>query len=214
MSDRAPSFAEVVTRAIDSRLIDLHTALPAKVTRYDASKQQCDAKPLIKSFYETEEGTWVSSSLPVVTNVPVSFPGGGGFRLVFPLQPGDIVLLVFAEGSLDKWLAQGGEVDPIDPRRHALSDAIAIPGLRSFNEPWSDAEGSFITLGSDSGSADFVALAAKVNARLDAIQTTLAGHQHLSAGSGSPTTPAPPGPTSQDPGGTNAVGSATVKVKG
>jgi len=43
-------------------------------------------------------------------------------------------MLLFSQASIDKWRKQGGKVDPVRDRRHDLSDAIAIPGLRSFSE--------------------------------------------------------------------------------
>jgi hypothetical protein len=69
-------------------------------------------------------------SLPVITDVPVVFPGAGDYSVTFPIAKGDTVLLIFAEGSLDQWLTKGGEVDPQDDRRFSLTDAIAIPSLR------------------------------------------------------------------------------------
>ena len=61
------------------------------------------------------------------------FPGSGAFPETFPLKAGDTVLLVFSSSSIDRWLSLGGEVDPIDDRRHHITDAMAIPGLRSMN---------------------------------------------------------------------------------
>lgn len=131
-ASRTPTLAEVLRRAMDRRVADLRVSLPARVTRYDASKRLCDAHPLLRETYTDADDKPMNVSLPVVTNVPVVFPGAGGFSVTFPVEPGDIVLLVFADRSLDRWLSMGGEVDPIDPRRHALSDAVAIPGLQPF----------------------------------------------------------------------------------
>ena len=72
----------------------------------------------------------------MVTGVPVVFPMGAFGGVTFPVQVGDTVLLVCSSSSLDAWLAgNGGEVDPQDDRRHDLSDAIAIPGLRATPLP-------------------------------------------------------------------------------
>ena len=57
----------------------------------------------------------------------------------FDLVPGDTVLLVFSERSIDKWAQQGGEVDPLDSRLHHLSDPVALPGLLSLNKAWQGA---------------------------------------------------------------------------
>jgi hypothetical protein len=38
-------------------------------------------------------------------------------------------MLVFSQRSIDRWLDVGGEIDPADPRKHHLTDAIAYPGV-------------------------------------------------------------------------------------
>ncbi len=147
-----PTLASVIRHAIDETVADLRVAMPARVERVDLGKGLVDAKPLVKDRVEIpgKAGTQVIS-IPVVTNVPVIWPGAGGMRVTFPIVPGDTVLLVFSDRSLDLWLAQGGEVDPLDPRRHALSDAVAIPGLRDFAHPWGGAASDGMTVGADGG---------------------------------------------------------------
>src|SRR5690606_33082216 len=111
--------------------------------------------------------------------------GSGGFRVTFPVDAGDEVLLIFSESALDAWLTYGGEVDPVDDRRFSLSDAIAIPGLRNFSNPLSSAPADRATFGKDTGAqihvddteirlgandaSDFVALASLVLTELQAI---------------------------------------------
>ena len=195
---RTPTQAEVILAAVRSGLAEVHTAIPAEVRRYDAAKRLCDAAPLIRSSYTDETGAIVVEALPVVPNVPIVFPGGGGFSLTFPIEVGDVVLLVFSEASLDKWLSQGGTVDPLDERRHALADAIAIPGLRPFagkkaatpanaEAPGLAREesgiGVFVTTGDEvrlglANASKALALAEATDARLDALRSAFSGHTH------------------------------------
>jgi hypothetical protein len=148
---RTPSMADVITGALDARLRDLHVALPARVERYDAAKQLVDVQPLLKEAHPDEDGEPVAASLPMIVDVPVCFPGAGGFRLTFPIQQGDTVLLVFAERSMDIWLERGDEVDPVDLRQHHLSDAVAIVGLHAVTKAWTGASTSNATIGQDGG---------------------------------------------------------------
>ena len=60
----------------------------------------------------------------------MAWPGGGGMLTTWPLRPGDGVLLVFAQRSLEGWLS-GNDAAPDDPRRFDLSDCVAVPGLRA-----------------------------------------------------------------------------------
>jgi len=126
----APSLATAVKKAITFSLTDVNTCLPGRIEKYDYAKQKADVKPLIKKLYV--DGT--TEALPVIVNVPVVWPRGGGGSLTFPLEKGDGVLLVFSQRSLDTWLSKGGDTGPGDPRKFDLSDAIAIPGLFPFSE--------------------------------------------------------------------------------
>lgn len=148
---RNPTLAAVLNDFKASMFADMRVAVPARVERYDAATQLIDAKPLLRDTFTTEEGEREIVSLPVITNVPVVFPGAGGFRLTFPVAVGDTVLLVFADRSIDAWLAHGGETSPTDERHHHLSDAIAIPGLHPNNAPLTGASTSDATLGRDGG---------------------------------------------------------------
>lgn len=115
-----------IKNAIEQRMINVHTAIPAKVVSFNASENTISAQPLLKKRFR--DGT--SEFLPQIQNVPVCFPQGGGGILTFPLRADDPVLLVFSERSIDVWWEKGGIVDPLDNRKHNLSDAFAIPGIQ------------------------------------------------------------------------------------
>lgn len=91
-----PTWADVINRAITARLEDVNVAIPARVESYDDSTQQVSVQPLIKRGYLDEAEERQVEQLPMITGVPVLFPGGGGFRVTFPVQAGDTVLLVFS----------------------------------------------------------------------------------------------------------------------
>lgn len=130
-----PTLAEAIRRALEARASEICTAIPARVESYDPATQRCSAQPLIRRGYEDETGARQVERLPVVTDVPVVFPGAGAYSITFPVAKGDTVLLVFSQASLDKWLQSGKDIDPLDDRRHSLTDAIAIPGLRHAAHP-------------------------------------------------------------------------------
>lgn len=54
--------------------------------------------------------------LPILPDVPVVFPGGGGFALTFPVAAGDECLVVFASRCIDAWWQSGGVGEPMEPR--------------------------------------------------------------------------------------------------
>lgn len=151
----SPSMAELLVMAIESRLADLHTGLPAKVVSFNAPKQSCSVQPLLIRLIVDESGKNVEEPLPQIDNVPVRYFSAGGWSIIFPLKPGNIVYLAFAERSIDTWLEAepGASVVPEQSRKHDLSDAIAVPGLRPRTDPIPDlaALGDNMRIGRDGG---------------------------------------------------------------
>lgn len=106
----------------------LHTAIPAKVNSYDSSQPSVEAQPVVKKVYY--DGTELT--FPMIVSVPVIFPRTNNFHLSFPIEKGDMVLLLFAERSIAEFLQTGNESIPQNTRKFSLTDAVAIPGLFGF----------------------------------------------------------------------------------
>lgn len=137
---------DIFRQAINSQISNIHTCLPGRIVSYDFSVQKATVKPLLSKRYKDD----TIQSIPEIPNVPVIFPRSSSFSMHWPLNPGDLVLLLFSERSLDQWLNSGGEIAPLDPRKFDLSDAIAIPGLYPFSEtsPAEDNDNFIIQIGS------------------------------------------------------------------
>lgn len=148
---RTPSLAEVIRNALDSAFRECHVSLPAVVISYDATTQTAQVQPLLTLPVVDTNGNVSNESRPVINDVPVLFPSGGGYRLIFPVEAGDLVTLIMADQSLDIWKAKGTETDPIDLRTHDLSDAVAIPALGPKNAPWTVPGSGAAYLGKDGG---------------------------------------------------------------
>ena len=116
---------QVVNEIANGIVQGIHTSIPALVESYDYKKMLVNARPVINTTFD--DGKVVAS--PTIYNIPVLFPRSRKAAFTFPLEKGDAVLLVFSERSLEEWIGKGGNVTPEDPRRHDLSDAIAIPGM-------------------------------------------------------------------------------------
>ncbi len=197
--DISPTLAEVIRAALDSRLLDLHTALPGRVVSYDSDAQTADIRPMVRRALRDEDGEKVLEDLPVVPKVPVQWPRGGGFFLSMPLAEGDSGLLVFSERSIDRWRSTGEAADPGDQRTHGLSGAVFIPGVFPSAGALEDASGTVVVLGRDGtaaaqirvtsteiqlgGAAAAIARADRVEAELTALKNAISG-AGVSAGDG------------------------------
>lgn len=220
------TIADVISASIDGATTRVHTSMPGQVVRYDAVAQTVDVQPSLKQVLFDALGTKVYESYPLLPAVPVAFPSGGSFCITFPLQPGDHVVLLFAEGAMAEWLASGKESEPWDVRRHHISNAIAIPCIRPDTQPLSNTDTSArqagIVLGKDGAepqirindteillgatATQYVALANLVQTALNDIRSFINTHTH----------PAPGGATSAPlplMGALGPVAATVVKAK-
>lgn len=126
-----PTMAEVLRRSADSRISDVWTAIPAKVISYDASTQTVDCQPVVRRPVpsDDQEGAFTFEELPIVPDVAVAFPRGGGCAVTWPISPGDFVELIVQTLAIAQWQETGETADPGDLRTHSLGNCIAIPCL-------------------------------------------------------------------------------------
>lgn len=201
-----PTDAELIAGAIESRLLSLHTSMPGKVVTYNPALQTANVQPVIQRAVPTSAGGIEHEELPIIHNVPLEWPGGGGFAMQFPVQPGDHVWLIFSEVATSKWRSTGQVSEPGDLRRHDLSYACALwirgPNSEALTplapptEARMDCPAPFV-FGSQLG-AEFVALASLVLDELEAIKSYIDGHTHPVPGGPSPgvsSAPSSPMPT-------------------
>ncbi|WP_285907930.1 Gp138 family membrane-puncturing spike protein [Pseudodesulfovibrio pelocollis] len=136
MMDRRERFddpVEATRAAMDGRMAEVWTALPGVVVAFDPAAMTVSVQPSIKGRVERPDGSATSVALPVLVDVPVVFPSGGGFTMTFPIAPGDDCLVVFAARCIDAWWQSGGVQEPMEPRMHDLSDGFALVG--PFSQP-------------------------------------------------------------------------------
>lgn len=117
---------------LDGRQSTMWTALPCIVTKVTWSAMTIECQPTIQGQITDENNISTYVNLPVLVDVPIVFPGAGGFVLTMPIQIGDEVLVVFGSRCIDGWFQSGGIQQPIEGRMHDLSDGFAIPGPKSL----------------------------------------------------------------------------------
>lgn len=125
LNKQTPTLIEVVNLAIESRLCELHTSLPAIVESYDSKTGLASVKPMLKKKFVNESA---AVEMPIIQDVPVAFPRTQKSFVILPVAKGDIGHLQFSERSLDIWKELGGIQDPKDIRKHNLSDGVFYLG--------------------------------------------------------------------------------------
>ena len=193
MAADTPSDTDLIQKAIRAQLARVHTALPGVVQSYDPDSQTATVQPAVQFKARDKDGAITDYEAPAIPNVPVAFPGAGDFSIVWLLEAGDTVLLVFCERSLDEWRSTAGSSHAArDVRRHDLSDAVAIPALRSPAAPVGAeglAAGALVVRGAEvrlgsSAATSYVALATLVDAALQQLATAFSGWTPVPADGG------------------------------
>ena len=109
----------------------MRVSIPGIIQSFNPDAVTAVVQPAIKGAEQDESGAEVSVNLPLLVDVPVVFPRGGGCTLTFPVKEGDECLVIFADRCIDFWWQSGGVQEPVDGRMHDLSDAFCIVGPQS-----------------------------------------------------------------------------------
>lgn len=125
---------------------------PGVIKTYDAATQTATVQIAQKQVTSIKpDGTRTYSDYPLLQNVPVAFPGGGGCTMTFPVAAGDECIIEFADRQLDNWILQGAGQPPTIARLHDLSDAICYVGIRSQPRKLSGVSTTAAQLRTDNG---------------------------------------------------------------
>ncbi|EPS5421712.1 TPA: phage baseplate protein [Klebsiella michiganensis] len=153
----------------------MRVSIPGIIQSFDPDAVTAVIQPAIKGIEHDASGAEVSVNLPLLVDVPVIFPRGGGCTLTFPVSEGDECLVVFADRCIDFWWQSGGIQEPVDGRMHDLSDAFCIVGPQSQAKKISGISTTTAQLRTDDGTA-FIEVAAGGD-----ITATTAGNATINA---------------------------------
>ncbi|HDZ1216537.1 Gp138 family membrane-puncturing spike protein [Klebsiella pneumoniae] len=137
----------------------MRVSMPGIIQSFDPDAVTAVVQPAIKGVEQDESGADVSVNIPLLVDVPVVFPRGGGCTLTFPVKVGDECLVIFADRCIDFWWQSGGIQEPVDERMHDLSDAFCIVGPQSQAKKIGGISTTAAQLRTDDGSA-FIEVAA------------------------------------------------------
>lgn len=206
--------AELIRRALESRIADVYTSMPGEVVSYDAATKTADIRPLVRKRMPDEDDGSVFEDLPILPSVKVVFPSGGGAKIRWPLGLGDAGVILCSHSDVGTWQAgDGAAVDPVDLRTHNLGAAFFLPGMAPDSEvdlaAEQDAlviEHTEVRLGTHDAAHAAVCEPPTTN-HLQSIKAWLDAHTHQVTAIGSPTnTPTPLSPDVPN------IGSSRVRI--
>lgn len=122
-------FAEAIIRNIS---ISMNCIKIGEIVSFDKSDQTATVKVLHRMDENYNLNLKETVEYPVLGKVPVMVLQGGGSKITFPINAGDQCLLLFCDYMIDNWWISGDVSASDFPRRHDLSDAIAIVGLNAL----------------------------------------------------------------------------------
>ena len=130
MSNRDPDDRyEALPQALpffgDQLLKRVHTCIPGVVKEYDFTTRRARVQPAVDLLLT--DGTTLEK--PIILDVPVIFPAGGGYTVHFPLMPDDPVMLFFSERDIANFKEKLEVGPPLSADIMAIQHAVCIPGF-------------------------------------------------------------------------------------
>ncbi|MGF6878352.1 Gp138 family membrane-puncturing spike protein [Paraburkholderia sp. MM5477-R1] len=123
-----PSAELARSHEMRAELLKVRTAFPGIVESFDPDARTVTVRPAIDAVLADTS----AAELPLLVDVPVSFPMGGPFVIEWPLKRGDEGQVIINDRCIDGWFVSGRNGPPMDLRVHDLSDASFIPGICSL----------------------------------------------------------------------------------
>ena len=110
---------------VSQALKTVHTSLPGIVNQYDATTRRARVQPAVDLL--KTDGT--SMPKPILLDVPVLFPTGGGFTMSVPLAAGDPVMLLFAERDIAAFKETLEVGPPLTDDIMEIQHVVCVPGF-------------------------------------------------------------------------------------
>lgn len=176
ISDKTRSGALAEVLASERKVLSeqMRVAMPGIIQSFDPDAVTALVQPAIRYIERDNDGNTSTQDYPLLVDVPVVFPRGGGCTLTFPVKEGDECLVIFADRCIDFWWQSGGIQEPVDGRMHDLSDAFCIVGPQSQAKKISGISTTAAQLRTDDGAA-FIELAAGGAVTITSPQITING---------------------------------------
>lgn len=149
---------ELIGIALEARMAEVHTALPAVVTEYDRSAGTVGVTVPISRMIPDGSGNFVAEPYPALKDIRIEWPGCGKFLITWPLEKGDEGVLVICQHNLGPWRTAGDAVEAGDTAMHTLDGAVFRPAPLTDGKTPTTASASNMVIGSTTDTKGRVAL--------------------------------------------------------
>jgi hypothetical protein len=130
ISERQNIKDEGIKKAFDNFDWSLRCASPGIIRSFNKEAQTVEVQIAITERIKIN-GKERVEKIPTLLDVPICIPSAGGYSLTLPIAVGDECLVIFSDTCFDAWFQSGDVQDQMSLRRHDLSDAFAIVGIKS-----------------------------------------------------------------------------------
>lgn len=123
------SLFQILEKLSNNIKVTMHCIKIGEVVSFDKTDQTVSVRVL--HVMDENYNVYMDDELeyPVIQKVPVVVMGGGGTYISHPIKAGDQCLLLFCDYMIDSWWTSGEAQPSIFPRKHDISDPIAIVGI-------------------------------------------------------------------------------------
>ena len=122
---------QLIEKLSNNIKVTTHCVKIGEIVSFDKTDQTATVKVL--HIMDKNYNVYMDTTLeyPILQKVPVVIMGGGTTYISHPITAGDQCLLLFCDYMIDAWWTSGESKTSIFPRKHDISDPIAIVGVRA-----------------------------------------------------------------------------------
>lgn len=126
------TFSQFAEAIMDTISTTMNCIKIGRIVSFDKTDQTASIQILHRQDKNYDLNLSEEVDYPVLGKVPVVVLQGGSSHITFPINAGDQCLVLFCDYMIDNWWLSGDVSTSDFPRRHNLSDAIAIVGLNAL----------------------------------------------------------------------------------
>ena len=117
---------------VDQAIKGVCTGAPGIIESYNPNTKRAVVQPALNRMVGSLEDA-APIRKPLISDVPVIHPSGGGYIVHIPLRKGDPVWLQFSERGIERFKETFEVSDPPLDSFYAERDAVAFPGFGALN---------------------------------------------------------------------------------